>query len=83
MWLSLLAAWHRMQALSALACSVGCAFSGFESLKIALFIQLLTKEDAPLILLGHPLVPQIILFIYNNGVGVLIHGRYDQAPLRT
>ena len=39
MWLFLLAARHKMQALSALACSVGCAFSGFASLKIALFIQ--------------------------------------------
>ena len=39
MWLFLLAVRHRMQALSALACSVGCAFSGFASLKIALFIQ--------------------------------------------
>ena len=43
MWLSLLAARHRMQALSALACSVGCAFSGFSSLKIELFIQPLKK----------------------------------------
>ena len=51
----LLAARHRMQALSALACCVGCAFSGFASLKTALFIQLLTNEGAPLILLGHPL----------------------------
>ena len=39
MWLFLLAARHKMQALSALACSVGCAFSGFASLKIALLIQ--------------------------------------------
>ena len=39
MWLFILAARHRMQALSALACSVGCAFSGFARLKIALFIQ--------------------------------------------
>ena len=53
-WLFLLAARHRMQALSALACCVGCAFSGFASLKIALFIQLLTNENDPLILLGHP-----------------------------
>ena len=35
---------------------VNCAFSGFASLKTALFIQLLTNEGAPLILLGHPLV---------------------------
>ena len=47
MWLFLLAARHRMQALSALACSVGCAFLGFASLKIALFIQPLSKEDDP------------------------------------
>ena len=53
-WLFLLAARHRMQALSALACCVGCAFSGFASLKTALFIQLLTNENDPLILLGHP-----------------------------
>ena len=46
-WLFLLATRHRMQALSALACCVGCAFSGFASLKIALFIQLLTNEDDP------------------------------------
>ena len=46
-WLFLLAARHRMQALYALACCVGCAFSGFASLKIALFIQLLTNEDDP------------------------------------
>ena len=45
-WFFLLAARHRMQALSALACCVGCAFSGFASLKIALFIQLLTNEGA-------------------------------------
>ena len=48
MRLFLLAARHRMQALSALACCVGCAFSGFASLKTALFIQLLTNEGAPL-----------------------------------
>ena len=40
-----------MQALSALACSVGCAFSGFASLKIALFIQpqvmKITKKQTP------------------------------------
>ena len=53
MWLFLLAARHRMQALSALACCVGCAFSGFASLKIALFIQLLTNVGDPLILMGH------------------------------
>ena len=53
-WLFLLAARHRMQALSALACCVGCAFSGFASLKIALFIQLLTNVGDPLILMGHP-----------------------------
>ena len=39
MWLFLLAARHRMQALSALACSVGFGFGVFASLKIALFIQ--------------------------------------------
>ena len=43
MWLFLLAARHRMQALSALACSVGCGFVAFASLKIALFIQPLKK----------------------------------------
>ena len=43
MWLFLLAALHRMQALSALACSVGCGFVAFASLKIALFIQPLKK----------------------------------------
>ena len=53
MWLFLLAARHRMQALSALACSVGCAFSGFTSLKIALFIQSqvmkITKKQTPVL----------------------------------
>ena len=33
MWLFLLAARHRMQALSALACSVGCGFGVFASLE--------------------------------------------------
>ena len=33
---------------------VNCAFSGFASLKIALFIQLLTSEGVPLILFGSP-----------------------------
>ena len=33
---------------------VNCAFSGFASLKIALFIQLLTNVGDPLILMGHP-----------------------------
>ena len=47
MWLFLLAARHRMQALSALACSVGCAFLGFASLKIALFIQPNKKVGDP------------------------------------
>ena len=48
MWLFLLATRHRMQALSALACSVGCAFLGFESLKIALFIQPNKKVGNPI-----------------------------------
>ena len=48
MWLFLLAARHRMQALSALACSVGCAFLGFASLKIALFIQPHKKVGNPI-----------------------------------
>ena len=47
MWLFLLAARHRMQALSALACSVGCGFGVFASLKIALFIQTSTRESNP------------------------------------
>ena len=55
MWLFLLAARHRMQALSALACSVGCAFLGFASLKIALFIQPHKKVGNPIYFLGHPL----------------------------
>ena len=41
---------------------VNCAFSGFASLKIALFIQLLTNADDPLILLGHPLCS--VVFYY-------------------
>ena len=41
-----------MQALSALACCVGCAFSGFASLKIALFIQPLTNENDPIFTFG-------------------------------
>ena len=48
MWLFLLAARHRMQALSALACCVGCAFLGFASLKIALFIQPHNKVGNPI-----------------------------------
>ena len=47
MWLFLLAARHRMQALSALACSVGCGFGVFASVKIALFIQTSTREANP------------------------------------
>ena len=47
MWLFLLAARHRMQALSALACSVGFGFGVFASLKIALFIQTSTREADP------------------------------------
>ena len=53
-WFFLLAARHRMQALSALACCVGCAFGGFASLKTALFIQLLTNEGALDDSFGHP-----------------------------
>ena len=56
MWLFLLAARHRMQALSALACCVGCAFSGFASLKIALFIQPLKKRTTQFLLLGRSLL---------------------------
>ena len=48
MWLFLLATRHRMQALSALARSVGCAFLGFASLKIALFIQPHNKVGKPI-----------------------------------
>ena len=62
-WLLLLAARYEMQALSALACCVCYAFSGFASLKIALFIQLLTREGD---LLGHPLLiimSRIYLFL--------------------
>ena len=55
MWLSLLAALHRMQALSALACSVGCGFVAFASLKIALFIQPLKKGTTQKQLLGRSL----------------------------
>ena len=54
-WLFLLAVRHRMQALSALACCVGCAFSGFASLKIALFIQPLKKRTTQFLLLGRSL----------------------------
>ena len=38
-WLFLLAARHRMQALSALACCVGCGFAGYASLELYLFIH--------------------------------------------
>ena len=38
-WLFLLAARHRIQALSALACCVGCGFSGFASLELHPFIH--------------------------------------------
>ena len=55
MWLFLLAALHRMQALSALACSVGCGFVAFASLKIALFIQPLKKGTTHFLLLGRSL----------------------------
>ena len=61
-WFFLLAARHRMQALFALACCVGCAFSGFASLKTALFIQLLTNEGAPLTF-GSPSFVYTILVI--------------------
>ena len=54
-WFFLLAARHRMQALSALTCCVGCAFSGFASLKIALFIQPLKKRTTQFLLLGRSL----------------------------
>ena len=67
MWLFLLAARHRMQALSALACSVGCAFSGFASLKIALFIQPLSKEDDPFyfwVILFADLFVHLFVFIF-------------------
>ena len=47
MWLFLLVARHRMQALSALACSVGFGFGVFASLKTALFIQTSTREANP------------------------------------
>ena len=46
MWLFLLAARHRMQAFSALACCVGCGFSGFASLELYLLIHILHKEAA-------------------------------------
>jgi hypothetical protein len=44
-----------MQALSALACSVGCGFEAFASLKIALFIQPLKKGTTHFLLLGRSL----------------------------
>ncbi len=51
MWLFLLAALHRMQALSALACSVGCGFVAFASLKIALFYTTSQKGNDPKVML--------------------------------
>ena len=59
----LLAARHRMQALSALACCVGCAFSGFASLKTALFIQLLTNEGASRGTLVYCLCYSLLFFV--------------------
>ena len=61
MWLFLLAALHRMQALSALACSVGCGFVAFASLKIALFIQPLKKRERPIFYFW--VAPNFCLFI--------------------
>ena len=46
MWLFLLAARHRMQALSALACSVGSGLKHCASLELHLFIHFL-KEQVP------------------------------------
>ncbi len=51
-WFFLLAARHRMQALSALACCVGCTFGGFASLKTALFIHISHKRGCPLYFWG-------------------------------
>ena len=65
MWLFLLAARHRMQALSALACSVGCAFLGFASLKIALFIQPHNKVGNPIYFwVAHLLIYYASMFAY-------------------
>ena len=44
MWLFLLAARHRMQALSALACSVGCGLKDFASLEFYLFIHFILQQ---------------------------------------
>ena len=66
MWLFLLAARHRMQALSALACSVGCGFVAFASLKIALFIQPLKKGTTHFLLLGRSLFFWCIRGLYGT-----------------
>ena len=79
-WLFLLAARHRMQALSALACCVGCAFSGFVSLKIALFIQLLTNVGDPLILMGHP---HPYSFLFSSSCSLNISSRYCAASMNS
>ena len=74
-WLFLLAARHRMQALSALACCVGCAFSSFASLKISLFIQLLINDGDPF----YSWVTILILFFcslyFQNLRAMLYHSR--------
>ena len=64
MWLFLLAARHRMQALSALACSVGCAFSGFARLKIVLFIQPHDNNVGGPFLLGRPHWYVVVCYVF-------------------